>query len=75
MANLKSVDIDIPNEIAPGVIIQAIEMLPKEKAYVLSFDGKKLAPGSTKEGGDQDLFGNEEGETLAMAKNRLNKEL
>ena len=29
---------------------QAIDRLSKDKAYVLSFDGKKLAPGLNKEG-------------------------
>ena len=36
---------------------------------------KNLAPGLNKEGWDQDLFRNEEAETLTMAKNSLNKEL
>ena len=52
MSNFKSVDIEISNEIVPGIISQAIDSLPKEKAYVLSFDGKKLASGLTKEGGE-----------------------
>ena len=40
---------------------------------MLSFDGKKARPWF--EGLDQDMFRNEEAETLAMTKNRLNKEL
>ena len=52
MSNFKSVDIGISNEIAPGVISQAIDSLPTEKAYMLSFDGKKLASGLTREGGE-----------------------
>ena len=47
MAEFESVGKDIPNEIAPG---QAIDRLPKDKAYVLSSDGKKLAPALNKEG-------------------------
>lgn len=34
-------------------------MKPKDNSYVLSVDGKKLAPGLTKESGDIDLFGHE----------------
>ena len=36
---------------------------------------KKSTPGLNKEGRDKYLFRNEEAEILAMAKNRLNKEL
>ena len=37
--------IDIPKQIQPGLIEQAIDMKPKSNTYVLNFDGKKLAPG------------------------------
>ena len=37
------------SEIPPGIIMQAIEMKPKNKAYILSVDEKKkLAPGLSK---------------------------
>ena len=38
------VEVDIPKEIPPRVTNQAIKMKPKTKSYVLSEDGKKLAP-------------------------------
>ena len=75
VANFRSVGIDIPDEIPPGVINQALDMVPKQKSYVLSFDGKKLAPGLNKTGGDQDLFGNEDGETLQIVKQKLETEV
>ena len=42
--NYESFDMDIPREIPPGIIMQAIEMKPKNKAYILSVDGKKTRP-------------------------------
>ncbi|CAC5404088.1 unnamed protein product [Mytilus coruscus] len=55
--NYESCTIDIPKQIQPGLIEQAIQMKPKTDTYVLSVDGKKLAPGLTKDNGDIDLFG------------------
>jgi hypothetical protein len=46
------------------LIEQAIDMKPRSNTYVLSFDGKKLAPGLTKENKDIDLFGYEMEESL-----------
>lgn len=59
----------LPKEIPPGIIKSAITILPKEKEYVLSVDGKKVAGGLKEDWGDQDLFGHEEdGETLSDRK-------
>ena len=71
----ETVDVAIPKEIAPGVIPQAMDMKDKSKSYVLGFDGKKLAPGLSKDGGDQDLFGHEEGETLSQVKQRVSEQI
>ena len=55
MAKFENVDTDIPNEIAPG--LKARQSIGCQKiTYVLSFDGKKLAPGLNKEGRDQDCL-------------------
>ena len=53
---------DLPRELPPGIIQQSIEMKAnknKNVSYVLSFDGKKIAPGLSEAGGDEDLFGHE----------------
>ncbi|CAC5380555.1 unnamed protein product [Mytilus coruscus] len=55
--NYESCTIDIPKQIQPGLIEQAIQMKPKTDTYVLSDDGKKVAPGLTTDNGDIDLFG------------------
>lgn len=54
--NYESCTIDIPKQIQPGLIEQAIQMKPKTDTYVISVDGKKLAPGLTKDNGDIDLL-------------------
>ena len=64
MRKFEVVEVDKPKEILPRVINQAIEMKPKTKSYVLSVDGRKLAPGLNSMCGDQDLFGHEKTETL-----------
>ena len=69
--NYESHQIDIPKQIQPGLIEQVIDMKPKSKTYVLSFDGKKLAPGLTKENKDIDLFGYEMEESLQNLRLRL----
>lgn len=63
--------VELPNEIPPGIISESLEMKPLEKSYILSFDGKKLAPGLNANWGDQDLFGHEEIESLNETKERL----
>lgn len=60
--------VDLPNEIPPGII--SLVMKPLEKSYILSFDGKKLAPGLNEHCGDQDLFGHEKIESLNETKER-----
>ena len=45
VSNYESHQIDIPKQIQPGLIEQAIDVKPKSNTYVLNFDGKKLAPG------------------------------
>ena len=73
--SFESFDMDIPKEIPQGIIRQAIEMKPKNKSYILSVDGKKLAPGLNEDNGDQDLFGHEEFQTLEQTKVRIEKEV
>ena len=48
MAKFESADIDIPNESAPGLKAWQSIGCKKDKAYVLSFDGKKPAPALNK---------------------------
>ena len=51
---------DLPVTLQPGIIKSAIRLKKKDPRYqVLSFDGKKLAAGLSKDEGDEDLFGNE----------------
>ena len=73
--NFEIVDSKIPREIPPGIIQEATSFIDKEKSYVISVDGKKIAPGLTSDYGDQDLFGHEEPETLKSLKERITKEL
>ncbi|CAG2197667.1 unnamed protein product [Mytilus edulis] len=73
--NFDLVETNIPREIYPGVIVQALEFMPRDKNYVLSVDGKKLAPGLPNTHGDQDLFGHDEGNSLHDLKNRLETEI
>jgi hypothetical protein len=49
-------DYDFPKEIPPGIITSTLELKSKENSYILSVDGKKLAPGLNENSGDQDLF-------------------
>lgn len=73
--SFESCGIDIPKEIPPGIISQAIALKPTNRSYVLSVDGKKLAPGLSSSNGDQDLFGHEQSESLEALKHRLNEEV
>ena len=43
VATYEPVGVNLPNEIKPGVVIEAIELKSEDKSYihVLSFDGKK----------------------------------
>ncbi|CAC5373180.1 SLC5A6 [Mytilus coruscus] len=73
--NFDLVETNIPREMYPVVIAQALKFMPRDKNYVLSVDGKKLAPGLTNIHGDQDLFGHEEGNSLQDLKDRLESEI
>jgi hypothetical protein len=66
----------IPGELPPGIIYQAIELKSSsDNSYVLSVDGKQIAPGLTEKNGDQDLFGHEDGVSLQMSRERITQEL
>lgn len=73
--NFQSVNINIPKEIFPGIITEAFKFLPRGKSYVLSVDGKKLAPGLNSKHGDQDLFGHEDRNSLQSLQKRLDTEI
>ncbi|CAC5388829.1 unnamed protein product [Mytilus coruscus] len=73
--NFDLVETNIPREMYPGVIAQALKFMPRDKNYVLSVDGKKLVPGLTNTHGDQDLFGHEKGNSLQDLKDRLESEI
>lgn len=62
----ETASINIPREIPPGVIDSAVDFLPRNKSYILSVDGKKLAPGLTDKYGDQDLFQHEDDESQSL---------
>ena len=63
---------DLPVTLQPGIIKSAIRLTKKDPRYqVVSFDGKKLAAGLSKDEGDEDLFGHETDETLTERKDRL----
>ena len=56
--SLQNTSSDLP----PGVIAECIDMKAKRQenvSYILSVDGKKIAPGMTESCGDEDLFGHE----------------
>lgn len=73
--NCDLVKTNIPREMYPGVIAQALKFMPRDKKYVLSVDGKKLAPGLTNTHEDQDLFGHEESNSLQDLKDCLIQEV
>lgn len=57
ITNFKSVS-SLPDTIEPGLIEHALEIKAKDqRPQVLSYDGKQLATGLTKNGGDENLFG------------------
>jgi hypothetical protein len=59
-------------KIPPGIIYQAIELKSSsDNSYVLSVDGKKIAPGLTERNGDRYLFGHEDGVSLQMSRERI----
>jgi hypothetical protein len=62
--NFDALETNIPKTISPGIITQTLNLLPRDKTYVLSVDGKKVAPGLSDLHGDQDLFGHEEKHSL-----------
>lgn len=72
--NYESCTIDILKQIQPGLIEQAIQIKPKTDTYVLSVDGKKLAPGLTKDNGDIDLFGYGMEDSIQQLRLRLKTE-
>ncbi|WAR15144.1 hypothetical protein MAR_005249, partial [Mya arenaria] len=64
------------DRIHPGILNDAISKLGKKIGHVsacLTFDGKKLKQGLTKESGDVDLLGFEDGETLEERRSVLQK--
>jgi hypothetical protein len=73
--NFDALETNIPKTISPGIITQTQNVLPRDKTYVLSVDGKKGAPGLSDLHGDQDLFGHEEKHSLQSLKDRLQQEL
>lgn len=75
--NYTSMDYDFPKEIPPGIITSNLELKSKENSYILSVDGKKLAPGFNENSGDQDLFGHETSQTdsLQFSRERIEHEI
>ena len=68
--------IDLPVEIPPGIIETAMSLREGEQtSFILSVDGKKVAPGLTDEWGDIDLFGHEKGPSLKELITRKEAEL
>ncbi|CAG2226106.1 unnamed protein product [Mytilus edulis] len=57
--NEHPIDLKIPDIKGPGIFHEMIQLISSQKknSYVLTFDGKKLAPGLTDEAGDIDLLG------------------
>ena len=65
MTMLMPSEIQVPEVNGPGKFSEMISALSnKDCTYILTFDGKKLAPGLTKDSGDVDLLGHETGPTL-----------
>jgi hypothetical protein len=56
-------------------IIESIQMSVQDKRFMLCADAKKVTAGIDRQGGDVDLFGFEDGETLAERQKRLSNEL
>ena len=75
--NYTSMDYDFPKEIPPGIITSTLELKSKENSYILSVDGKKLAPVLNENNGDQDLFGHETSQTdsLQFSRERIEHEI
>lgn len=72
---LKKSSSQLPKLIMPGIIPSALNLLSKDKDYVLSVDGKSLSTGLLKDGfGDVDLWG-EEVPTLQNFVTRLEHEI
>jgi hypothetical protein len=65
-----------PPRLQPGLIRPTLESKAsdREKDFILSVDGKKLAPGINESEGDIDLFGHEKGITLQKQKTIHQKE-
>ena len=75
--NYTSMDYDFPKKIPPGIITSTLELKSKENSYILSVDGKKLAPGLNGNSGDQYLFGHEASQTdsLQFSRERIEHEI
>ena len=56
----------IINYTSMSIITSTLELKSKENSYILSADGKKLAPGLNENSGDQDLFGHETSQTDSL---------
>ena len=75
IAQYKPTQVHVPDEVPPGIIQDSVDMADTTKSYVLSMDGKKLAPGLSRDKGDINLFGFEPAESLESTKERLGAEL
>ena len=72
ICQFNTMETKIPGELPHGIIYQAIELKSSsDNSYVLSVDGKKIAPGLTEKNGDQYLFGHEDGVSLQMLRERI----
>jgi hypothetical protein len=76
ICQFNTMETKIPGELPHGIIYQAIELKSSsDNSYVLSVDGKKIAPGLTEKNRDRDLFGHEDGVSLQMSRERITQEL
>lgn len=65
MTKLMPSDVQVPEVNGPGKFNEMINALSDNNCtYILTFDGKKLAPGLTKDSGDVDLLCHETGPSL-----------
>jgi hypothetical protein len=72
ICQFNTMETKISGELPHGIIYQAIELKSSsDNSYVLSVDGKKIAPGLTERNGDRYLFGHEDGVSLQMSRERI----
>ncbi len=67
----------MPRELTPGIIKEAIQQRTAENGtyFILSVDGKKVAPVLNQHSGDQDRFGHKEDISLSEAQDRFQQDL